>query len=275
MILANQFKCVIPSGNAIKEGSALHCTGFPPTPPAASEVWAAWIDALASWAGILLTIVLARYAWKAWKEAQRANGLIKEQLTQSETALERELQQAESGLRTQITSTESGLQTQIDSALELSMRERELEQLQAYCESIMSFVNNCASVENPDDLVNADFEQRKGETTIRWAAWSMYLLAKDSDLRNATAVLHGHYLDQAANIQSIALQFHRTKTSDQTMQLRLKQIAAISHNQDLLFNALGKYVAKLQYIAVQASDHDLHRLEIIGDAATLKARQAP
>lgn len=270
MILADQFKCVIPSENAIREGSALHCTGFPPIPPAASEVWAAWIDALASWAGILLTIVLARYAWKAWKEAQRANGLIKQQLAQAELALEKELSQAESGLRTQIESTDSGLQTQIDSALELSMRERELEQLRLYCESLMRLANDSAI---PPDADNADvnnFEQERGEASIRWASWTMYLMSKDPDLRDATSIFHNHYLEETKRIHTMACGFQDFANQPAMQAERIALIGPIAEKQQKVFDAVGRFVAKIQHIAVQGKDYELHRDQLIYTSSELR-----
>lgn len=272
MFTTDRFKCVIPSNNAIKGDAEFSCTGFPPVPPAASEVWAAWSDSLASWAGLILTIILARYAWKAWQEARRANRLTEKQSDEAKVALEKELGQAEARLKIQIDSTESSLQAQIDAAFDLSMRERELSQLQAYCESMMNFVNGCAMVANREEGTNTQFEQRKGDTTIRWAAWSMYMLTSDPELRDASSVLHEHYLAAAENIQQIALQFYRIEKTEETKQLRLQHIEAVANEQGQLFNALAKYVAKLQYISVQAPNHDLHRLDFIGDAETIRAR---
>lgn len=273
MILAGTIKCTIPSDNAIKLRE-LYCTVAYPVSSADSQTWATWASAVAAWAGIALTIALAYFAWRAWKESQSANELIKKQLSQSEQALEKELAQSKSSLQAQLESSESGLQTQIDSALSLSMRERELEQLQAYSESLLSFINNCAAVDDPNDHANAKFQQQKGETTIRWASWSMYMMASDIDFRNATSVLHSHYMEEAENIQALALDFHRAAKNESTTGHRLNLIAAISHNQTLIFNAVGLYVAKLQYIAVQAKDFDIHRWEVLDDAKTVSSRKA-
>lgn len=58
MTLAEQFKCEIPSPNAIKD-DVIYCnTNATDT----AEIW----SAAGTWAGVALTIVMAYFAWKAW-----------------------------------------------------------------------------------------------------------------------------------------------------------------------------------------------------------------
>lgn len=58
MTQAEQFKCDIPSPNAIKDGVIYCNTNATDT----AEIW----SAAGTWAGVALTIVMAYYAWKAW-----------------------------------------------------------------------------------------------------------------------------------------------------------------------------------------------------------------
>lgn len=57
MIIADQFECVIPSANAVKQG-VLYCTTNPPVPAADSAMWAAWATAL----GTFMLVVGAFWA---------------------------------------------------------------------------------------------------------------------------------------------------------------------------------------------------------------------
>lgn len=84
MTLAQQFKCEVPSPNAIKDG-VLYCSAPP------NENYLVFGD-IASWASVVLTLVMAIFAYRAWDTSREQLKTAQRESSENAYRYERSIQ---------------------------------------------------------------------------------------------------------------------------------------------------------------------------------------
>lgn len=250
MITADAITCRVPSETAVKLHE-LYCTVANPVASADSQTWAAW-------AGVLVALFAVVFAWNAWNTSRRAN-----------TIAEENLKHAKESLALQLRETKAGLQEQIAAMNELSLRENQLNRMQAYLEFLMRFAHSAASFKKREDG-QSQFDHDKGELTILWGTWSAYLIGQDEELRDASSEMNSMFVNLASEVQIVGKKIKQRDWNADEVGGMAETIRATSAKQDHLFASVGNFVAMMQAVAFRAAGHNLTRQKILENAKNAK-----
>ncbi|MHA7227858.1 hypothetical protein [Glutamicibacter soli] len=226
MIIADGIRCRIPSEYAVKI-SELFCTVAHPVDSANSQTWATWLGAIGTFFAVFV-------ASRAWKTAREAND------------------QANQNLR-----------TQLDEQRNLALHQMELTALAKFSENLIWFVNNTLLTDRElmDDLKSndvkreasatelalEDYVERERELTMSWMAWSMFVIATDDDLREASNSFVTKACRSSKEIRD--QQIRELKLCGEN-QLLAASLGKMVYKGDLetLFADSGSFIADLQFV---------------------------
>lgn len=210
--------------------------------------FATWVSAFAAWAGVGLALATAIFAWRAWKQAQRANKLTIKQIKKSDQAL----------------------RVQIEAALDLSKRESELEHLHLYVQALLNLSVDASQIDASqiEGLRSSDrakrniaiqsvanpFIRAKQQVTVSWASWSLHVLKRDPELRSMVQRWNDYAIAVASNTFDAALNFYSIPDTPENEDERQNLHAILKIWQEDLSSITGRIVGNLQ--SVWADDKD-------------------
>lgn len=148
MILADTIKCTIPSDNAVKL-KELYCNVAYPVASADSQTWATWATAV-------FTLLLAVFAFIAWRTSRKTLAKMEDQI-----------------------------RTQENRAID--------ERQHAY---LVDYLLALKTLANSMDETDVDWESLKTNATDTWMVWSMDLLRDEPEMHELTGKANVHYTAQ-------------------------------------------------------------------------------
>lgn len=241
MITADEIKCEIGSEAAIK-GAELFCSVANKVNSADSQTWATWAGACATFLAVIA-------AGLAWLEARAANE-----------------------------ATDRNLSIQLKEQRALTLHQMELEKLARFSEVLVWFVNNTlvqsesviADLKSNDrvreeaarKVAEDDYRDRCRELVSSWMTWSMFLIATDDDLREAT----NSFLEQTKTTAKEVLQMQLESCTDwghgNQFAGQLQETLYEEKLDTLIFN-IGSTLANIQFIRQQGDDWEKLRHHVI------------